>query len=89
MRKDRGTFVIDVDFEKGVITVDSRAGVSAWPRKMLKDVPMGPRNEGLRMMAANGTPMANLGTKLIQFRGTECQADFARLVFAAMWRKRL
>jgi hypothetical protein len=83
MRKDRGTFVLDVEFkngETGVITVDSGAGVSAWPKEMLQDVPMGPKNEGLRMRAANGTPIANLGTKVIQFRGAEFQADFPRLV---------
>jgi hypothetical protein len=83
MRKDRGTFVVDVEYrngEVGVITVDSGAGVSVWPQGMQQGVPMGPKDEGLTMTAANGTPIANLGTKVIEFRGNEFQADFARLV---------
>ena len=83
MRKDRGTFVLEVEFkngEKGVITVDSGAGVSAWPRDLLQGVPMGPRNDSLRMVAANGTTIANLGTKVIQFEAAEFELDSARLV---------
>ena len=66
-----------------MITVDSGAGVSAWPKELLKEVPMGPRNDGLRMIAANGTAIANLGSKVIQFRGAEFEVDFARLVWVA------
>jgi hypothetical protein len=83
MRKDSGSFVIDVEFKNGdtrVVTMDSGSGVSDWQKELLKDVPMGPCNEGLRMRAANGTPMANFGVKLIQLRGTEFDSGFARRV---------
>ena len=64
------TFVFDVELTNGeseVITLDSGAGVHVRPRGRCEDVP---KNEGLRMCAANGTPITTLGRKLINFRGT-------------------
>jgi hypothetical protein len=34
-----------------------------------KGVPMMPKQKGLKMLAANGTEIENLGRKLIKFRG--------------------
>ena len=72
MVKDE-TFVFDVELTNGeseVITLDSGAGVPVWPRGRCEDVTMMPMKEGLRMCAANGTPITNLGRKLIKFRST-------------------
>jgi ribosomal protein L2 len=72
IRVDRGTYVFDVEFtngEGGTITLDSGAGVNVWPQEMLPDLPLLAKEPGLRMTAANGTPIANLGTKMVQFRG--------------------
>ena len=40
-----------------------------WPRDLQKEVPMMPKQKGLRMAAANGTEIDNLGRKMIRFRG--------------------
>ena len=69
------TFVFDVELTNGeseLITLDSGAGVHVWPRGRCEDVPMMPKKEGLRMCAANGTPIPNLGRKLKKFRGDCC-----------------
>ena len=76
---DKGTFVLDVEFteadEKGTITLDSGAGVNVWPNHMLKGLSMLPKREGLKMVAANGTAIDNLGQKIIKFRGVEHTGD--------------
>ena len=71
------TFVFDVQYgngEVGVITLDSGAGVNVWPKGALPEVRMLPRKPGLRMCAANGTEIANLGRKIVQFRGIDAGA---------------
>ena len=60
-----GSFVFDVELTNGESEV-----VTLWPRGRCEDVPMMPKKEGLRMCAANGTPITNLCRKLIKFRGT-------------------
>ena len=35
-----------------------------------------PRKKGLRMVAANGTSIENVGQTLIRFRGEECKTGF-------------
>ena len=72
LRKERGVFVIDVRYEsgeEGTITLDSGAGVSVWPKDLQPSVKMLPRKEGLRMIAANGTVIDNIGQKIIRFQG--------------------
>ena len=79
LRIDKGTYVFDVEYhngEEGAITLDSGAGVSVWPDGWLKDVPMMPKGPRLRMTAANGSAIENLGTKVIKFRGIG--PDFGR-----------
>ena len=69
---DRGTFVFDVEFqdgEVGTITLDSGAGVNVWPENLQSHVPMMAKDPRLRMTAANGTNIDNLGTKIVKFHG--------------------
>jgi hypothetical protein len=73
LKKERGTFVFEVEFMDdggmGNITLDSGAGVSVWPKKLKKELPTLPKQEGLNMIAANGTKIENFGQKLITFKG--------------------
>ena len=74
LRVDRGTYVFDVKYqngEHGTITLDSGAGVNVWPEGMLKDIPLQPPEPGLKMTAANGTEIPNLGCKVVEFVGSE------------------
>jgi hypothetical protein len=41
---------------------------------MLPEVPMRAKELGLRMTAANGTEIVNVGTKIVQFRGVTLAA---------------
>ena len=54
--------------------MDSGAGVRVWPKTWKEEVRMMPKKEGLRMVAANGTEIKNLGQKLIRFQGQEYTA---------------
>jgi hypothetical protein len=77
LKKKKGVYVFDVildDDEPMSITLDSGAGVSVWPKGLKKDIKLGPKQEGLEMVAANGTPIENWGTKAIRFRGIESEA---------------
>ena len=74
LRVQNGVYVFDVMFgsgEEGTLTLDSGAGVNVWPEQMLPQVPVEPAERGLRMIAADGTKIANLGTKTVDFRGFE------------------
>ena len=50
------------------ITVDSGAGASCWPGKLLKKIPMKQKDKGVRFKAANGTEIKYYGTKNITFQ---------------------
>jgi len=79
LRVERGTYVFDVQYdngEDGSITLDSGAGVSVWPVGWMDDVPMLPKDPKLKMTAANGSVIENLGAKVIRFRGVG--TDFGR-----------
>ena len=79
---DSNTFVFDVQYENGesgLISLDSGAAVSVWPKALQPDVPLRPKRTGIRMIAANGTEIVNLGQKLIKFRGIK-GLGFARQV---------
>ena len=74
LRKEKGVYVIDVKYEngdEGAITLDSGAGVSVWPKNWKTDAKMMPKKKGLKMIAANGTSIENIGQKVIKFRGEE------------------
>ena len=50
------------------ITVDSGAGASCWPAKLLKNIPMKEKDKGVRFKAANGTELKYYVTKNIKFQ---------------------
>jgi hypothetical protein len=50
------------------ITLDSGAGASCWPVELLKEVPMKPRQKGVKFKAANGTELMYHGRKDIKFK---------------------
>ena len=60
------------------ITVDSGAGASCWPAKLLKKIPMKEKDKGVRFKAANGTELKYYGTKNIKFQseGGICDMKF-------------
>ena len=79
-----GTYVFDVQCKDGEVdefTLDSGAGVNVWPQGRREDIPMMPKRSGLRMCAANGTEIQNLGRKIVQFRGVQAvvRREFTRL----------
>ena len=49
-----------------------------WPKDMKEEVAMLPMQEGLKMMAANGTRIENMGRKIIKFQGEKAGRDFRR-----------
>ena len=74
------TFVFNVTFEngeEGTITLDSGAGVSVWPKHIEVPGKNLPKKQGLRMCAANGTEISNLGRKLIAFAGRSVETPLA------------
>jgi hypothetical protein len=86
---DHNTFCFDVQYPDGTdgsITLDSGAGARVWPKRLQTDVPLLQKVEGLRLIAANGTEIANYGRAAIKFRGIRCDQrveqdsrDFPRL----------
>ena len=73
LRKKKGVFVFDVQYQdgdSGEITLDTGAGVSVWPKGLKQDIlRVGPKREGLKMVAANGTNIENIGQTKVVFRG--------------------
>ena len=50
--------------------MDSGAGVSVWPKEWAQyATETGPEKPGLRMVAANGTPIENVGRAKVVLRG--------------------
>jgi len=74
LRVERGVYVFDAKYEDGstgTMALDSGAGVCVWPQDWKIDAPMEPKVPGLRMVAANGTEIANLGQKVIRFNAIQ------------------
>jgi hypothetical protein len=75
LTKEKGTFVFEVKFTDdgttGKITLDSGAGVSVWPKAMKQNLEMLPKDESLKMIAANGTKIENYGKKVVKFQGLQ------------------
>ena len=72
-----GTYVFDAQYKDGEVdefTSDSGAGVNVWPQGRPHDIPMMPKRSGIRMCAASGTEIQNLGRKIVQFRGVKAEA---------------
>jgi len=79
LRVERGVYVFDAKYEDGAtgaMALDSGAGVNVWPQDWWNDAKMEPKVAGLKMVAANGTEIANLGQKVIKFNAIQ-PADFA------------
>ena len=79
MRVERGVYVFNAKYEDGTtgaMALDSGAGVNVWPQDWWNDAKMEPKVAGLKMVAASGAEIANLGQKAINFSATQ-PADFA------------
>ena len=60
----------DPKVKKVEITIDSGAGASCWPEKLLKKIPMLAKDKGVKFKAANGTELKYYGTKNIKFQAS-------------------
>ena len=73
LREQKGVYVFDVQYqngEEGTITLDSGAGVSVWPKEWAQyAAETMPKKPGLKMIAANGTPIENVGRAKVVLRG--------------------
>ena len=72
LRLECGVYVFDVvlpDGKQAVVALDSGAGVCVWPETWKVEAKLEKtKEEGLSMIAANGTEISNLGQKVIQFK---------------------
>ena len=73
LREQKGVYVFDVqhhDGQEGTITLDSGAGVSVWPKDWTQHIAETlPRKPGLKLVAANGTPIENVGRARVMLKG--------------------
>ena len=79
LRADRGVYVFFVRFDdgtSGAMALDSGAGVNVWPKDWWNEAKMEQKIPGLKMVAASGTEIANLGQTVIRFNAIK-PADFA------------
>ena len=80
IREDNGTFVYDVKLDNGevcAIILDSGAGCNVWPSsKVVKGAELRNKNDSLKMVAANGTPIANYGRQMVKFQGVKSTSGF-------------
>ena len=75
---ERGVYVFDAKYEDGAtgaVALDSGAGVNVWPQDSWNDAKMELKVAGLKMVAANGAEIANMGQKVIQFNAIQ-PSDF-------------
>ena len=70
-------FNVELDDEsKDVITLDSRAGRSVWPKgRHSGSSKMLPKKKGIGMVAANGTPIRHYGQRRISFKGIKAASS--------------
>jgi len=74
LRLERGVYVFDVvlpNGERAVVALDSGAGVCVWPEAWKVDAKLEKKEEGLSMIAANGTEISNVGQKVIHFKAVK------------------
>ena len=79
---ENGVYVYEIQMENGdmaKVTLDSGAGCNVWPRGLQSGAALRPKKEGMRMVAANGTDIANYGRRLVKFRGVEAQGFPGRM----------
>ena len=68
---DNETFVFEAELENkeiDMVTFDSAAGVHVWPANKGTHLPTVAKLGGVKMWAANGTEIPNLGQKVVTFR---------------------
>lgn len=53
------------------ITLDSGAGASCWPEKLMRSIPLGPKARGTKFKTANGAELRYYGTKRVTFAPTD------------------
>ena len=80
VKVEKNTYVFDIQVEDGekiTVTLDSGAGCSVWPRGWNpgKDSKLLPRDQSVRMVAANGTDIPCYGQRVVKFRGIQ-ESDF-------------
>ena len=72
-------YVFDVEFDdqsKDVVTLDSGAGCSVWPRGRHAGIAkMEAKKPCVGMIAANGTPIEHFGQRRIRFRGVKAETS--------------
>ena len=72
---DKNVYVYQVQMDDGemiAVTLDSGAGCNVWPRGLKAGSSiLKPPKKGLKMIAANGTPISYLGQRLVKFRGLD------------------
>ena len=73
LREQKGVYVFDAQYndgEEGTITLDSGAGVSVRPKEWVHyATETMPKKPGLKMIAANGTPIENVGRAKVVLKG--------------------
>ena len=81
VREENGVHVMDVQFGDetfDVITLDSGAGCTVWPkgRRAGKTSKLLPKEAGAGMVAASGTPIEYHGQRQVRFRGVRTNSSF-------------
>ena len=79
---DKNVYVYQVQMDDGemiAVTLDSGAGSNVWPRGLKAGSSiLKPPKKGLKMIAANGTPISNFGQRLVKFRGLDANNGFSQ-----------
>ena len=75
VRVEKNTYVYDIQMADGeftTMTLDSGAGCNVWPRgKPAGGSRLEPKTDKMRMVAANGSEIANYGQRVIRSRGID------------------
>ena len=73
---ENGVYVYEIQMENGdttKVTLDSGAGCNVWPKGPPTGSKLRPKENGVKMVAANGTEITNYGKRLVRFRGVQAQ----------------
>ena len=79
VRARNDVYVFDIEMDDGstdVVTLDSGAGVSVWPKgRHAGKARMTPKKSGVGMVAANGTKIDHYGQRKVTFKGVKADAS--------------
>ena len=82
VRVRNNVYVFDIEMDDGskdVVTLDSGAGVSVWPKgRHAGNAKMTPKKNGVGMVAANGTKIDHYGQRKVSFKGVKGDASSFR-----------